>query len=577
MSKAEDLNLSFPRSSSPQKMDQSSSPQRVRPSSPPRFPYAIVTTSNALLSRSPSQKANHSGKHSYVPTSPSPIQSKAKRPDFSSHRLQQELDIRSPSASPSSTSTGCSHSNPDLPPNPKSWTPSQLSAYLATALRVKSGESMQLPAPVARDIAGFVRETKITGKAFLRFNETDLESYGINKLWCSALLSASETLRQNVLKGRIWGFGNSLEDAPHSGPSGDEEEDGTPNNNRHLRRSSSHSYLSNPFVNGTAFYSSASSSSSMEDLADVSPVQRSSRGRYKNGRVKGMVETFERSSSFDDGPAMFVRERSGSTSSASSGLEDEDDVSSRRSTFRTARRLPTPPSFPPHVVDEEELTMEQLLALSPSANVAAISSDVTMKEKRNGSVIEKEKKRGVHAWEADDFVGVTVKRVVDNGATQTTMPARSVSEIFEHPEKVDAGVSAVEPAVDVTDASAAEEQRLKEDIDSTRTLLEQFRQRLMDVEQKIEDMEQRQLNQSAVALNEAPVPVPAQTLYQKMFGPHDSSGNRTKRTLPYDRLLDPKTISALPSYLVLVSIGVCAVVFKVLLRRTLGVAVARKP
>jgi hypothetical protein len=32
-----------------------------------------------------------------------------------------------------------------------------------------------LPAPVANDIAKFIREKGISGKLFLRFNETDLE------------------------------------------------------------------------------------------------------------------------------------------------------------------------------------------------------------------------------------------------------------------------------------------------------------------------------------------------------------------------------------------------------------------
>jgi hypothetical protein len=63
----------------------------------------------------------------------------------------------------------------DLPSNPKTWTPSQLSAYLSTSLRVKSGETLPLPHPVARDIAQSIRERGITGKMFLRLNDADLE------------------------------------------------------------------------------------------------------------------------------------------------------------------------------------------------------------------------------------------------------------------------------------------------------------------------------------------------------------------------------------------------------------------
>ncbi|KAF5339648.1 hypothetical protein D9758_015606 [Tetrapyrgos nigripes] len=61
-------------------------------------------------------------------------------------------------------------------------------------------------------------------------------SYGINKLWRTALLTASRNLRQNVLRGRIWGF----EDESNPGIGGleemaadDEEQDdeSTPNKN----------------------------------------------------------------------------------------------------------------------------------------------------------------------------------------------------------------------------------------------------------------------------------------------------------------------------------------------------------
>jgi len=63
----------------------------------------------------------------------------------------------------------------DLPTNPKLWTPSQLSSYLTTALRVRSGEAMSLPLPVARDIATFVKDSKINGRLFLRLCEQDFD------------------------------------------------------------------------------------------------------------------------------------------------------------------------------------------------------------------------------------------------------------------------------------------------------------------------------------------------------------------------------------------------------------------
>jgi hypothetical protein len=62
----------------------------------------------------------------------------------------------------------------DLPHNPKTWTPSQLSVYLTAALHVRSGA--RLPERVARDITSWVRREAVTGRAFLRWTDEDLKS-----------------------------------------------------------------------------------------------------------------------------------------------------------------------------------------------------------------------------------------------------------------------------------------------------------------------------------------------------------------------------------------------------------------
>ncbi|KAJ3791026.1 hypothetical protein GGU10DRAFT_338476 [Lentinula aff. detonsa] len=452
----------YPRSASPTK-------ESLRPNA---HPYAIKTTSTALLSRSNSSSRTHdSSHHHYVPQTP-PATSPGPRKHGSGHyrhRYSSSLSSdnlpRPLPVPPSPTKEALNdyprkYSRPfsnaatvssapltleDLPPNPKLWTPSQLCAYLATALRVKSGESLQIPVQVARDIAGFVRESHITGKAFLRLNEKDLEAYGVNKLWKNALLRASQTLRQNVLKGHIWGFVDDLEgvtnginfpstDNARSGSvDEDEDEDSTP----HRRRRSAsqpqttrlrfiggdniiQSFPNHSFPNGLPEYSSASSSSSSDDLfspAGISPLAASyGHSRYsnrnRNGRVKGMVDTFERSSSFDEGDPTSAkllqeikgrreldletlrkirRERSGSTSSISSGSfgsshspTSSDDGSETGapavvaspveeynvSTITSSRPLPTPPpsgadivlSPSSHVSEHEEPSIEELLA-----------------------------------------------------------------------------------------------------------------------------------------------------------------------------------------------------------------------
>lgn len=183
-----------------------SSPRFHFPSAVPRkeqpnaHPYAIQTSSTAILSRSNSTSAHASvGPHHYIPMSPSPTSpnhspTKVHRP--SRHRYSRSLTSDQPPSLPPPpgmnqtqdntprnrghradtlpSSAGLSLQNLDLPDDPKSWTPPQLSMYLSAALR--TGDA-NLPAPVAKDIARFVNERSITGKTFLRFSEDDLLQY----------------------------------------------------------------------------------------------------------------------------------------------------------------------------------------------------------------------------------------------------------------------------------------------------------------------------------------------------------------------------------------------------------------
>ncbi|KAL0060188.1 hypothetical protein AAF712_013035 [Marasmius tenuissimus] len=268
---------------SSQDIQRKSNPEQLRPNP---HPYAIKTTSTALLSRSNSASSKHT-KHHYIPSTP-PSRHRTTS-SASNIEIPRPLPIPPPSPSDSEGGEGNPHTGPppshqprrlkrsetttgtppapspiaapltleELPPNPKQWTPSQLSIYLATALRI-SGPG-ELPAPVANDIARFVRERKITGRVFLRLSEEELEAYGMNKLWRTALLSASRTLRQNVLKGRIWGIpddeNNNSNDSPSPSPQPSNEDETTPNNRKSV------------FIQRQRpVYSSAESNSSIEDL-----------------------------------------------------------------------------------------------------------------------------------------------------------------------------------------------------------------------------------------------------------------------------------------------------------------------
>jgi hypothetical protein len=179
---------------------------------PNPHPYAIKTTLTGLLSRSNSSPQNfHTARTHYLPpSSPSRSQrshhgqghkySKSSGSDYPSplpvpplvpfpsatgtsgddndatprHRLKRAETLPS-EPSPSRVRVDSAMASEDLPSDPKTWTPSQLAVYLSTALRVKSGESLSPPQPVAHDIAQFLRKHGVTGKMFLRFNDSHLE------------------------------------------------------------------------------------------------------------------------------------------------------------------------------------------------------------------------------------------------------------------------------------------------------------------------------------------------------------------------------------------------------------------
>jgi hypothetical protein len=174
---------------------------------PNPHPYAIKTTHTALLSRTTSSGHSTPSKHLYIPPTrtlsrsptnrrheyrgqrystgptgapPSPFSSPLESPSRSPQgQPGYVFSLRRPRADTLPTylvnDSNASSMGPgkDLPLNPKTWTASQLSQYLTTALRVRSGE--HVPERVARDIALWVRREGISGRTFLRWTDEDLK------------------------------------------------------------------------------------------------------------------------------------------------------------------------------------------------------------------------------------------------------------------------------------------------------------------------------------------------------------------------------------------------------------------
>lgn len=89
------------------------------------------------------------------------------------------------------------HSLADLPRDPRTWLPAEVSIYLFHVFA-------NVPVPVMETLAHFVASAHLTGRAFLRLRERDLEQKGMNTRWRRLLCEASRRLRRDALRRRIW-------------------------------------------------------------------------------------------------------------------------------------------------------------------------------------------------------------------------------------------------------------------------------------------------------------------------------------------------------------------------------------
>lgn len=464
-------------------------------------------------------------------------------------------------------------------------------------------------------------------------------SLGVNTLWRSALLAAARSLRQNILYGRIWGN-------PPSDPEEEQE---------------ARVHDGSPF--GTTPYPPSSSSLDLPPTgrdADAG-CSRHPTQRVRNGRVRGMVDKWE-------------RESAGSRSSgrrSNSSCSRSDSESDNGSELGECEM----------VAEEDVDVPEALISVFPDDGLGAmpaadeepsiedlLASELAPAPPKTGSW-------GARAWEDLDS-GTTVRRIEphdtvvqrhdisgsagddvgsapnptfgtlskhDDGASSSSsrrvrgtnkedprLARRTAAGIFavlpdtvSTPVHVEAEVQAdvraetmEEAEATVTGAGAeadlkASELALEDEMRCTRAMLEEFRRRLVEVESRISAMEaeekqrahvsQQQQEQASREISAAAkdthddaievllsrkadatsegnssiaveVSVDATTATDadesKVSPDSDYAGDRanghvTRRVFD----LEPTTMSDLPSYVFLVGLGVCAVVFKVVLKR----------
>ncbi|THH01716.1 hypothetical protein EW026_g1048 [Hermanssonia centrifuga] len=478
----------------------------------------------------------------------------------------------------------------------------------ATAWSTASdSEQPPLALSVISDIVSCVKDVKMDGRMFLRLDDKDLESMGVNEEWREALLLASRNLRQNVIKGRIWG----ISDSPPSG-------------------FSSPSLPSHPF--SSALYNSSTSS---VDLTQSDT--EADRPRRRRGLVRGMVESLERSGSFSsessfDGDG-FDRAEVIERWTIEEGPVDEEAVRS------SSPEDSVPLASPMISTLEEEPSVEALLASE--------SND-----------LDRTETWGARAWEEMDLApGITVKRIEPNDGTlldlgikgtiiglghgkertnsrrgKDKVERRVVTAIFT-PSPIEQvnqepipvvedsfadyqhGIQRISPFIpeEASEESHVRILALEEELVETRSLVEAFRTRLEAVERKLLESEETHAEReeihrlsaitSSMTQKEIPQVRPeeqpsttvdilesdpltsfAQPVLSvlratlvKQFTP--SRAGHASEPIHHRKQDDdgspagpdePSTLSDLPSYVFLVGIGVCAVVLQVMLKKMAG-------
>jgi len=308
----------------------------------------------------------------------------------------------------------------------------------------------------------------------------------VNHLWREALLSASRTLRKKVLKGRIWGFGSPVDGM---------DEDDTPTK-RHKRR-----------VPSTV-------DEDMKEGDNPSPKET----KYRGGRVRGIVESLERSSgssgsggsdetepdtSFDERLVKELKEAElwiGSdvenveldtadlSASSASDTEPAADYHSRDSSGSQPpayTRIRTPGAL-------EEPSIEELLASERGLPPEAVGKKMQIGP---GGTLEEVPSWGAMMWEQDaDVMGGTAKRIVEPIA-----PPSAQVRLADGGEQLN--IHAL-----FGDANAVESEKVqpaKVDADAY-VLLQAFKVRLERMEKRLAELEKRdeERERELVALRE---------------------------------------------------------------------------
>lgn len=230
----------------------------------------------------------------------------------------------------------------------------------------------------------------------------------------------------------------------------------------------------------------------------------------------------------------------------------------------------------------EELTVEELLE--------------TEGEKMSSSW-------GARAWEEfDSKPGITVKKLIQDvshtenvnpgittGGPSTVAECRSrdgsSSRKSKDERRIVTAIFSPVPSFDPISSKTMREEELEVQVKSTTMILDEYKKRLQEVEKKVShlaeveirltqkiekaDQENKEL-QERIREAERKVAQPQSDRSSRSHPAVGYGGSVAARRKKVIENMDPQSISALSQYVLLVGMGVCAVVLRVVLKRVIG-------
>lgn len=387
-------------------------------------------------------------------------------------------------------------------------------------------------------------------------------------MWKDALLASSRNLRRNVLRGKIWG------------PPADDDPDDD--------------------LLADVSNSSTSSLDSPHNATDgdyPGPHYIRPYRRHRSGRVRGMVESFERSGSFSSDSSCELAERSAFIAQYDVNQDvisqSPVEAPSQFSEPSTHTSLPLPPpaaDSPPRSISKRPLPQTPV---HPSLKEFPME-DLTVEELLEAEEENMSSSCGARAWEEfDNKPGITVKKLIQDAPYSDNVIPGTITEFHSREKSNDRKqrderriVTAIfSPAhlLDPTPSKSEREAELEDQVKSTTLTLEEYKKRLEEVERKVSNMAEVELrltqkiekaDRENKELQERVLEAErkaAQTRPDNPSRPHLilDQGVAAKRKKVIENM-DPQSISALSQYVLLVGMGVCAVVFRVVLKKVIG-------